>query len=200
MSTRLYRLALLVSRNAGLVVLVWSFLAVSLVGGAIAFGGQFENDYSIPGTESQAGIEALEARFPGTTGATADLVISAPSGASVTDPAARAAIGGLVDDLNALDIVFNAQDPFADPAAGTISTDGRYALSQIQLVSPAVGVDASVISELEATVATASWPPQRWDSDSRSRTTGAPSQAVPHGRPSTSSPRPSVRDTTVRCR
>jgi RND superfamily putative drug exporter len=154
MSTRLYRLALLVSRNAGLVVLVWSFFAVSLVGAATAFGGQFENDYSIPGTESQAGIEALEARFPGTTGATADLVISAPSGASVTDPAARAAIGGLVDDLNALDIVFNAQDPFADPAAGTISTDGRYALSQIQLESPAVDVDASVISELEATVAT----------------------------------------------
>jgi putative drug exporter of the RND superfamily len=154
MSTRLYRLALLVSRNAGLVVLVWSFLAVSLVWAAVAFGGQFENDYSIPGTESQAGIEALEARFPGTTGATADLVISAPSGASVTDPAARAAIGELVDDLNALDTVFNAQDPFEDPATGAVSSDGRYALSQIQLESPTVEVDASVISELEATVAT----------------------------------------------
>ena len=154
MSTRLYRLGLLVSRRAAVIVVSWTLFAVSLVAAAAAFGGQFENDYSIPGTESQAGIEALESRFPGTTGATADLVISAPPGARVTDPEERAAIDELIGTLNELDIMFNAQDPFEDPAAGTISADGRYALSQLQLQASPADVDAEVIGELETTVAT----------------------------------------------
>jgi RND superfamily putative drug exporter len=154
MSTRLYRLGLMASRYAVLIVLAWTVLAVGLIGGAAVFGGQLENDYSIPGSESQAGIEALEARFPGTTGATADLVISAPSGAQVTDPQERAAIEDLVARLNDLDIVYTAQDPFEDSDAGTISVDGRNALSQIQLEASSSEVDENVIDELEATVAT----------------------------------------------
>lgn len=154
MSTRLYRLGLLASRRAALIVLVWTVIAVGLIGGAAAFGGQLENDYSIPGSESQAGIEALEARFPGTTGATADLVVSAPGGARVTDPEEWAAIEDLVSSLNDLAIVYSAQDPFEDPDAGTISVDGRYALSQIQLEASSSEVDEEIIDELEATVAT----------------------------------------------
>lgn len=152
MSTRLYRLGLLLGRYAGTTVLVWTFTTVALVGGALAFGGELENDYSIPGSESQTGIEALESRFPGTTGATAELVISAPSGAQVTDPARQAAIEALIVDLNELEGVFSAQDPFEDPAAGTVSSDGRYSLSQLQLDTPSSDVDPALVEDLEEVV------------------------------------------------
>jgi RND superfamily putative drug exporter len=60
----------------------------------------------------------------------------------------------LIGELNELDSVFSAQDPFEDPAAGTISADGRHALSQLQLQAASSDIDAEVIGELEATVAT----------------------------------------------
>lgn len=153
MSTRLYRLGLFLARHAGTTIIGWTFTTVALVGGALAFGGALENDYSIPGSESQTGIEALESRFPGTTGATAELVISAPNGAQVTDPERQAAIETLIEDLNDLEGVFNAQDPFEDPAAGTVSSDGRHALSQLQLDTPSSEVDPDQVEDLEELVA-----------------------------------------------
>ncbi len=153
MSTRLYRLGLLLARHARRTLLAWTVATVALVGGAVAFGGELENDYSIPGSESQRGIETLESRFPGTTGATAELVISAPSGAQVTDPARQAAIETLIEEVNELDGVSNAQDPFEDPEAGTISGDGRYALSQLQLDTPGSDVDPALVEDLEEVVA-----------------------------------------------
>ncbi|MGK2874452.1 MAG: MMPL family transporter [Nocardioides sp.] len=152
MSTRLYRLGLFLGRHAGRTVVGWVLVACALVAGAVAFGGALEDDFSIPGSESQAGIEALDARFPGASGVTAEVVVAAADGRQVTDPAERKAIRSLLDDVREVGHVVNVEDPFADPEAGTVSADRRYALSQVQLdVSPA-DLESGIVDSLEEVI------------------------------------------------
>src|SRR5215203_3565334 len=65
-------------RRATLAVLV--AIAV-VIGGAIAAGGAFKDDFTVPGIESQRAQDLLEQRFPAQSGTDATLVFSADGGA-----------------------------------------------------------------------------------------------------------------------
>ena len=52
----------------------------AFVGGAIAAGGSFKDDFTVPGIESQKAQDMLEQRFPAQSGTQATLVFSAESG------------------------------------------------------------------------------------------------------------------------
>ena len=47
---------------------------------AVASGGHTFDDFTLPGTESQAALDLLESRFPAQSGATATVVLHAPTG------------------------------------------------------------------------------------------------------------------------
>ncbi len=135
MSSFLFRLGRAVSRRARRVVALW--LLVLLGAGTVAglFGGQLRDDLTIPGTESQAGLDVLDTRFPELTGTLGQVVFGAPEGERIADY--RAVVERRITAIEDVDHVRFASHPF-EPSqrALSISQDGRYALVQVQLDLP----------------------------------------------------------------
>ncbi|SOD64357.1 putative drug exporter of the RND superfamily [Streptomyces zhaozhouensis] len=128
MATLLYRLGRAAFRRRGRVVAVWLLLLGLLGGAAAAFSGTMTDDFTMPGTESQRAMDALERDFPQASGAAGTVVVAAPEGETL-EPADLAP---LVREAAAIPGVVTAMDPFA---TGAVSDDGRYALIQTQFES-----------------------------------------------------------------
>ncbi len=138
MSTALYRWGRWSALHPWRVLLA-SLLVVLGAGGLVGLTGvSFDDEFSIPGTEAQQGLEALEQRFPQAAGASAQVVVVAPEGEQLTEGANRTEVDDLVARLAAVDDVTTASDPFTEGGT-TVSDDGRYALVQVQL-DPSVTV------------------------------------------------------------
>ena len=146
MSTLLYSLGHLVARRRLVVLAVWCFLAVVVVALAGVTGGKLISDFTIPGTESQRGIDTLAQRFPQASGTTGQIVFSARSGpvsAQQADIEKRIAAVAKVKHVSSVD------DPFASGAVGTISTDKQDALAQVQFDVAVTDLPASTVPQVE---------------------------------------------------
>ena len=155
MSSFLFRLGRRIARHAGKVLTAW-LLVLGVAGGlAAAFGGQLSDEVTIPGTESQQGLDVLETRFPEVSGTLGQIVYSAPRGEEITDH--RGAIEERLQQLRQVDKVRFAPTPFsAEARALQISDDGRHALVQVQLSVPL----EQVTEELKQDVARAAGEPR----------------------------------------
>jgi RND superfamily putative drug exporter len=134
MATLLYRLGRASFRRRKLVIVLWLVLLAALGGSALAFKGTTSSNFTMPGTESQRAIDALQREFPEASGATGTIVVAAPQGGTLADPALKPAVQGLVKEAATLPGVVGAVDPFA---AQALSPDGRYALIQVQFAERA---------------------------------------------------------------
>jgi RND superfamily putative drug exporter len=134
MATLLYRLGRASFRRRKLVVVVWLVLLAALGGAALAFKGASSSNFTMPGTESQRAIDALQREFPEASGATGTIVVAAPAGGTVADAALKPAVEGLVKEASALPGVLGAVDPFT---ARALSPNGQYALIQVQFATRA---------------------------------------------------------------
>jgi len=137
MATLLYRLGRASFRRRKLVVVLWLVLLAALGGAAFAFKGTTSSNFTMPGTESQRAIDALQHEFPQASGATGTIVVAAPQGGTLADPGLKAAVEGLVKEASGLPGVLGALDPYAVQA---LSPDGRYALIQVQFTERADAV------------------------------------------------------------
>lgn len=142
MATFLYRLGRGAFRRRGLVALVWVALLFAAGFGAATASAPTSGSFSIPGTEAQKAFDLLDKKFPGMAadGATARIVVKAPAGAKVTDPAPKAEveklISGLKDGAGAAQIA-SVEDPYQVKA---VSQDGsttyvsvKYKVSGMEL-------------------------------------------------------------------
>jgi RND superfamily putative drug exporter len=134
MATLLYRLGRASFRRRKLVVALWLVLLAALGGAALAFQGPSSSDFTMPGTESQRAIDALQREFPEASGATGTIVVGAPAGGTLADPALKPAVEGLVKEASALPGVLGAVDPFTSKA---LSRNGQYGLIQVQFATRA---------------------------------------------------------------
>ena len=93
MATFLYRLGLGSYRHRVAVVGVWLLLLVAAGLGAATLSGKTVNTFRIPGQESTTALEILGQKFgSGANGATAQVVLAAPAGQTVTSGPAAAAV------------------------------------------------------------------------------------------------------------
>src|SRR4051812_9798347 len=128
------------------VVLLWLAALVVSIGLASAFGGEFNQDFSAPSSDSTTAFDLLDARFPAQGGNTIDLVYRADAG--TTDPGVQARIKALTDEI--------AGDPLVDnvtvvPAPSLDPTIGAYT---IQLVNTGDRADDDVtgVKRIVATI------------------------------------------------
>ncbi|MET9157923.1 MMPL family transporter [Streptomyces sp. BPPL-273] len=130
MATFLYRLGRRAFRRRGLVALLWVAILVGAGVAASTAPAPPEDSFSMPGTESQKAFDLLDEQFPaaGAEGATARVVIRAPDGAKISDPAGKAQVGELVDALGAGPQVASVADPFK---ADAVSKDGTTAYASV---------------------------------------------------------------------
>jgi RND superfamily putative drug exporter len=151
MALLLHRIGRFAFRRAWLVIVAWAVALAALLGAGIGLGGQLQESYAIPGTESQAAIDQLAAVFPQTAGASAKAVVEAPDGASVESEPYRSAITAMEAELEGVDGVANVLGPFDEYAGDQISDDARTAYIQVQFDGPTTDVTTASVDAVTAT-------------------------------------------------
>ncbi|MGW3646078.1 MMPL family transporter [Streptomyces sp. NPDC000878] len=125
MATFLYRLGRLAFRRRGYAVLAWLAVLTAVGLGALQAPGAADEEFSMPGIESQKAFDLMGERFPGAAadGATARVVFVAPDGQKVTATENREAVEEAVDALGDGTQVAGVTDPFESRAvSGDAST------------------------------------------------------------------------------
>ncbi|MEU3933059.1 MMPL family transporter [Streptomyces sp. NPDC029044] len=151
MAAFLYRLGRLAFRRRWYVALVWAAVLAAVGLGALKAPGAVDEEFSMPGIESQKAFDLMEQRFPGATAdsATARVVFIAPGGEKVTAAANKKAVEKAVAGLGDGTQVANAVDPFA---AKTISKDGTTAFATVTYKVGAHDLTDASRDHLERTV------------------------------------------------
>ncbi len=123
-------------------------MLVALGGLAAGLGGQLQDNLTIPGTESQQGLDTLEQRFPELAGTSGQILFVAPEGQRVQTYADE--IHDVISKVEEVEHVQIATDPFSSKnRALSVSENGRDALTQVQLDIPLERVDAQTVDDLE---------------------------------------------------
>ncbi|MEV8267184.1 MMPL family transporter [Microbacterium sp. NPDC076911] len=148
MSTLLYSLGRWSYNRPWRVLIGWLLLLAIAGGSAAIFMKGTDNSFSIPGSESQEGIELLSRSFPSASGASATLIIGAAEGDSITDAPYDEIIADTIVELENLDGVATVADPFGDLVDGTIADDESAAIVSVQLDGDATTVSAETTTAL----------------------------------------------------
>jgi RND superfamily putative drug exporter len=152
MATFLSRLGRGAFRRRGRVLAAWIVVLVALVGVLLAFGGKLDNEFSIPGSESQQARDVLGTEFPAASGTNAQIVFTAPAGSKITTPKYQTAITA---SLAAAAKAPQVAGVIAPAQSGLVSADKRTALAEIEYKVQPAGLASGTLDGLEATVAPA---------------------------------------------
>ncbi|MFD7299582.1 MMPL family transporter [Streptomyces pharetrae] len=152
MATWLYRLGLGAHRRRRLVLAAWLAVLAAAVGTLIAVGGELDNEFTIPGSESQRAQDTMAEDFPAAAGTSAQIVFTAPEGSTITDPAAAQAVRRTLAAAQDAPQVAAVIPP---DKAGTVTPDGRTALAQVNYDVTRSDLDDGTLDALEDTARTA---------------------------------------------
>ena len=115
----------------GVLLIIGTLFIVSNVA-----GGSYNDNFTIPGTESQDAFDLLSERFEGLGGGdVATVVIKADAG--LEDPETRAAVAKLVEQFGALPGVAEGGVVSPYDAPGSLSSNGTIAKFDVSYVAPA---------------------------------------------------------------
>ena len=151
MATLLYRIGRFAYRRPWRVIGVWLVLLVGILGGGFALGGQTQEAFAIPGTESQNALDRLEAVFPSVAGASAQVVLVAPDGESVTEQKYTDVIEEVVSSAEDISGVEAVVSPFSEYAGEAISDNENIAIVRVQFEGPSSDVTDATLDELKDT-------------------------------------------------
>lgn len=147
MNALLERLGRSCARWHWAVIAGWIVLVAGLVLARNAFGGDYSDDYSVPGSDSQEGLDTLASAFPDAGGYGGQVVFAAPSGAVVTsdEHAVDIAVANLAD----LDHVLSVVGPFAVPDSPQVSSDSTIAYATVNFDVPTSSLDEAYLDEVD---------------------------------------------------
>jgi RND superfamily putative drug exporter len=149
MATLLYRLGRFAFRRAWFVIGAWLLILVAFLGGGIGLGGQLQESFAIPGTESQNALDRLNAVFPQVSGASVQVVLEAPGGDSIEDY--KEDIASQVDAIEKIDHVDTVVGPFDEYAGKAVNDEKTMAITKVQLDGPVESIPDSTLDALKAT-------------------------------------------------
>ena len=128
MSSYLYGLGRWAFRRRTALLGTWLTVLAVLVGLAALAGGDFDESFDLPGTESQVALDSLGRTFPQAGGTTAQVVVVVGKGESVREAQVRDAIEQAAEDYEQITQIDDAVSPFDEYARGVISDDDRAAI------------------------------------------------------------------------
>ncbi|MDO5719535.1 MAG: MMPL family transporter [Actinomycetaceae bacterium] len=147
MSALLYRVGTTAVERAKSVLLAWIALLLLTAFGAYSLGGVLTNDFTIPGTEGQRGLDVMNERFPELSGTSGQIVFGVDEGEDIHDH--RAAIENIVEEASTLPSAETVSNPFDDSMMDPlISDNNRYALAQVQFGFHLDSIDQDQVDQL----------------------------------------------------
>src|SRR5271169_3539366 len=112
------------------VIIGWIVLLIGSFALSGAIGTNFENNFSLPGTQSQRAIDLLKANFPAQAGDSDQIVFNTTTG-SITDAANRARIEPVLKQIAALPHVTAVSSPYSAVGARQVSPHGDVAFATV---------------------------------------------------------------------
>jgi RND superfamily putative drug exporter len=138
MSRTLYRIGKYAGRHPWRIIVAWLFVAGAIFMLNTSQGGEYDESFSLPGSESQRAADAIEERFPQETLYSSNVIFHSDNG--LTDPTTKAAIEQAVEELSEGPHVIAVSSPY-DPRGPTLSEDGQTAFATIGFDIEKVGVE-----------------------------------------------------------
>jgi RND superfamily putative drug exporter len=132
-SSFLYALGRLTYRRRMRVLLAWLAALVLLGGVAAGVAKQFDEEFSLPGTESQTALDSLSRTFPQVSGTSAQVIVVAPPGTSVRDAGVRKQVEASIKGYEGIAQVDSATSPYDKLVKGAVADDGSAGLISVQL-------------------------------------------------------------------
>ncbi len=150
MARWLYRVGVRAVENRRRVVVVWLVAVVTLIGAGRGLGGEFSEEFGIPGTGSHQAQELLADRFPEQSGGSARLVFAMADG-RLDAAGSRAAVEATLDAVGALPDVAIVGDPFAG-TGGALSEQGDIGYADVRYRHPIDQLGSHTVEDLDRTV------------------------------------------------
>jgi putative drug exporter of the RND superfamily len=144
MARVLYRLGRGCARHPRVVVAAWLAIAVAISLVANTVGRETSNNLSLPGTNSTAATDLLDAKLPKQANGTNPVVLEAPRGQKLTSGSNRKAVNDTVSSLERNRYVRSAVSPLSREGKDALSNDERIGYISVLLT---IGPDDIDIEE-----------------------------------------------------
>jgi putative drug exporter of the RND superfamily len=152
MAGLLERLGSFAARKPWVMFVVWLLILGAVLGASRAFGGKYVNNYNIPGSESDNGLNRLNSTFSSQGGYAGQIVFHATHG-TVADQ--KSAVNQATSNVARLPDVIKAVSPFSSPSSGAVSKNGSIAYSSVSWSANPYSLDTSYLTRLNNAVAPA---------------------------------------------
>ncbi|MER6997479.1 MMPL family transporter [Streptomyces sp. NPDC000410] len=130
------RLAAFSYRHRWRALLLWVVVVVGITAASTAVGSSYHNDFSLPGTDSQAARTVLERHGSEQADATVQIVVGSPEG--IRGGAVERRVESMLGKVAGLPSVTAVRSPYEDGAA--VSRDGTVGYATVTLDGPAENV------------------------------------------------------------
>lgn len=137
------------ARRHWIVIGIWLVIVAGLFVLRSFFGGTYVNNYTVPGSESSAGLNVLNRDFAKQGGYSGSIVFHSSSG-KVSDQAA--AVKTAMTNVAGLPDVVSADDPLAAQQAAYISKDGTVVNAPVSFSVVPASLDTDYLASLDAAV------------------------------------------------
>ncbi|HVD37425.1 MAG TPA: MMPL family transporter [Solirubrobacterales bacterium] len=124
------RFATWITGHRAVVIVGWIVTLVAMGAIAASVGSDFNEEFSLPSSDSKDALDLLENRFPAQAGDTVQIVYKAGSG--VEAPAVKQAMEPVFQKVEALPHVSELSSPYEKGGAGAVSDDGKIAYATAQ--------------------------------------------------------------------
>ena len=130
------------------VVALWLLALVVVLGAGRAAGSEFNSNFNLPNTDSQAAVSLLTKNFPTASGEGDQIVIQATAGNTVRAASVRDGVRTALAQVAEVPGVEAVTSPYSPQGAGQISRDGTVAFASVTWNKPAAKVTDSDASNL----------------------------------------------------
>jgi len=144
----LERLGRACARWHWIVIAAWILIVAGLLVGRTVADGTYTNDYTVPGSQSKAGLEKLSAAFPKAGGFSGQIVFATDSNKKVS--ASKDAVNTSVANAAKLDHVLAVVSPFATANSPQVSKDGSIAYATINFDVNTTALGDDYLDQFEA--------------------------------------------------
>ena len=144
----LNRLGRFCARRGWAVIVAWLIVVAGVAGLRSGFGGEFYNNYTVPGSQSSQGLDVLQKQFPSQGGYAGQIVFHAKKGTISDD---SSAVNSAMKNVAALPDVVAATSPLST-SPPRVSKDGTIAYGTVSFSVVPASLGTDYLAKLDTAV------------------------------------------------
>ena len=122
------------------VILAWVAMLIVSFALANGVGTAYKDAFDLPSTESTQAFNLLKAATPAVSGDTENIVFEVPAGSNVNDPAVKARIDTMLQQIKTIKGVGEITSPYSPQGSLQVSQNGRIAYAKVTFTVPGFNI------------------------------------------------------------